>query len=72
MQRRERNVSLEVCDHRMVDHDRPVVFRPAMHDPVADRDQVQALRLAKPGRHHGNRRGDVPDLVRRIGLVDQR
>ena len=51
MQRRERDVALELCDHRPVDHDGTVVVRPAMHDPVADRGEVEALRLAQPGRH---------------------
>ena len=66
MQRCEGNVLLETRDHALVDDDWPVIFRPAMDDPVANRDEVEALGLPKPSRHHGNRRGNVGDLVRRI------
>ena len=45
MQRCERNICLEVRNHRLVNSDRPVVFRAAMDDPMADRDQVEALGL---------------------------
>jgi hypothetical protein len=72
MQRCERNVFLEVCHHRFIDDHRPVVFRPAMDDPVTNGEKLQALRLAKPGRHHGDRGGNVCDFARRIGFVDQR
>ena len=72
MQRRQRNISLEIGDHRTIDHDRPVVLRSAMYDPMADRDQVEVLHLAKPARYHGNRGRHVRDHVRGVGLVDQR
>ena len=40
MQRCERNVLLKIRHHRLVDDDRPVVFRPAMNDPVTNRQKV--------------------------------
>ena len=72
MQGCEGNVLLETRDHALVDDHRPVIFRPAMDDPVANRDEVEALGLPEPSRHHGNRRGNVGDLVRRIAPIDQR
>ena len=72
MQRCEGNVLLETRDHALVDDHWPVIFRPAMDDPVANRDEVEALGLPEPSRHHGNRRGNVGDLVRRIDPIDQR
>ena len=67
MQWREGSVLLETRDHALVDGHRPVIFRPAMDDPVDNRDKVEALGLPEPSCHHGNRRGNVGDLVRRIG-----
>jgi hypothetical protein len=72
MQGCEGNVLLETRDHALVDDHRPVIFRPAMDDPVANRDEVEALGLPEPSRHHGNRCGNVGDLVRRIDPIDQR
>ena len=72
MQGCEGHVLLEIRDHALVDDHRPVIFRPAMDDPVANRDEVEALGLPEPSRHHGNRRGNVGDLVRRIAPIDQR
>ena len=49
MQRRQRRVALEVREHLVVDHDRLVVSRSAMNDPMADGDRLELLRRAQPG-----------------------
>ncbi len=70
MQRCKRNVLLKIRHDRFVDDDRPVIFRPAMNYPVTNRQQVEVLGLAQPGGYRGDRRGNVGDLVRRVGFVD--
>ena len=40
MQRCQRNVLLKIRHDRFVDDDRPVIFRPAMNDPVTNGQQV--------------------------------
>jgi hypothetical protein len=72
MQRCERNVLLELREHRLVDDDRPVICRPTVNHAVTNREQVQPLGLAKPGGHGGHRRGNVGDLVRCVGFLDER
>ena len=71
MQRRERNIALEIGDHLGIHLDRTIVVRPAMNDAMTDGDQIEALCIPqpRPGRPHGG--GDVWDAFRRIGLVDQ-
>ena len=48
MQRRQRDVALELGEDGRVDEDRPVVFRSAVHDAVPDSDGPKLLRLAEP------------------------
>ncbi len=54
-----------------IDDNRPIVVGPAVNDTVADSDQLDVLRFLQPiaGGHH--RRGNVGDLPRRIGFIDQ-
>ena len=40
MQRRERPEAREFGEHLFVDHDRPVVLRTAVNNPMTDRDQA--------------------------------
>ena len=71
MQRCKRSVLLEVRDHRFIDDDRPVIFRPAVDNPMPNRDEIDALRRAKPGSYKRDGGGHVGNLVPRIGFVDK-
>src|SRR6516162_903550 len=55
----------------MIDDDRAIVFRPAMDDPVAHRDKIEALSFAEPLCYRGNRSRDIRYLLRFITPVDQ-
>ena len=44
VQRRQRHIAFELGQHLVVDQDRPVVVRAAMHDAMPDRDRLELLR----------------------------
>jgi len=71
MQRRERNVPLEVSKHVLIDQNRPVVVRTAMDHPVADRNRIDILGFAQPLRRHGNRGRNIGDVVSTIVPIDE-
>src|SRR5262249_23849905 len=48
------------------------IVRPAMDDPVPDRDQVDLLRLAQPAADLEHGGGQVGDVLHRVILVDER
>lgn len=72
VQRRERNVTLEMREHLRVDQDRSIVFGTAVNNAVADRDEIEGLRLAQPIAGGDDRRGNVADLPLIVSFIDQR
>ena len=72
MQRSERDIPFEVCDNRLVESNRLIVFRPAVHNPVTDRNEIEALGFTQPSRDHRHSRGHIWNASRLIGRVDQR
>src|SRR5262245_51876009 len=71
MQGRERNIALELREHALVDQYRPIELRTAVHNPMADGDRLEVLRLTQPSAGDGERRRHVGHIVRRVGLVDK-
>ena len=72
MQRRQRRVALEMGKHLVVDHDWPVVFRPAVNDAMSCGDRLDILRRrAATFPRSRSAAGTSFTCVRIVGLVDQ-
>ena len=48
VQRGQRSVPFQVRKHAGIDHDRPVICRTAVHDPMTDSDWIDVVLLAQP------------------------
>ena len=72
VQGRERRRTFEPVEHRLVDHNRLAIVRPAMHDAMADRGrQLPADLPPQEGDDLVERRGHAVDLRRGPRLIDK-
>jgi len=67
----ERTELFEPLEHIFVDDDCSIIVRAAVNDAVSDRRKLDFLCLAQPITRGAYRRGDVPNFLRRIRLVDE-
>src|SRR6516225_2240890 len=72
VQRRQRNVTFESCQHLLIDEHRPVIVGAAMNDAMADSDQVEILGLAQPSTRRAYSAWQIRNRLLRVCLVDQR
>src|SRR3954454_16166449 len=71
MQGCERRVLFESCKNVLIDHDRLIVLRPAMDDPVANRGRLELLRFAQPGAGSLECRRNILQLLGWVSLINQ-
>ncbi len=71
MKRRQRNVAFQSRQYVLIDPDRPVVVRAAMHDAMPDRNRIDLQLSAQPGACCRERGRDIADGFALIAAVDQ-
>ena len=67
----QRDVSLQLRQYVLIDSDRPVVIRAAMHDAMSDGHRLNPHIVPQPSTRHRQRCGDVADGFIFITAVDQ-